>query len=508
MTTQPANRVCIVGAGVAGLVTAKVLQRDGFEVTVFDKEPGVGGVWAATRAYPGLRTNNPRETYAFSDFPYPEGTDEFPAAEQVRAYLESYVDHFRLRSRIRLGTEVVSVSRAPHGNGTTRAPFRVETRSSKDGSGKRAAPYDFVVVCNGVFSEPYVPEIEGREPFEGNVLHSCELLEPERLRGKAVVVVGAGKSALDCATIAARHGADCTLVYRAPHWILPRYFFGRIRMDRLFFTRCSELLLPAYHGASRREAAFRTLLAPLLGLWWRGQSWLIPRLCGMPAGMVPAHRLPAGVETVGIGEEFYRILKRGEVRTERGRIEAFSGPRTLRLDSGKVIEADAVVFATGWRQGVRFLEPDLQREVLKDGRFRLYRSILPPRERRLGFVGYASSASCPFTAEVSAHWLAECFRGGLALPPPDAMDEEIERVHRWTARVFPGRNEGYFIGAYVAQHADELMRDMGLRPHRERNPLREYLAPLWAERYADLEAERHRERLNGRSPQPAARASR
>ena len=55
-------RVGIIGAGIAGLVTAKVFLSNGFEVVVFDKEPSLGGVWAPSRTYPGLRANNSRET--------------------------------------------------------------------------------------------------------------------------------------------------------------------------------------------------------------------------------------------------------------------------------------------------------------------------------------------------------------------------------------------------------------------------------------------------------------
>jgi cation diffusion facilitator CzcD-associated flavoprotein CzcO len=94
MDRYSGERVCVIGAGIAGLVTSKVLKEDGFEVVVFEKQPELGGVWAASRTYPGLRANNPRETYAFSDYPYPETADDFPAAEQVRSYLGSYADHF------------------------------------------------------------------------------------------------------------------------------------------------------------------------------------------------------------------------------------------------------------------------------------------------------------------------------------------------------------------------------------------------------------------------------
>src|SRR5881397_2152962 len=105
--------VCVIGAGISGLVTAKVLAGDGFEVVVFEKASMLGGVWAASRTYPGLRTNNPRDTYAFSDHPFPRTAGDFPSAAEMRAYLQSYAERFDLLSRIRVGAEVVKV--AQHG---------------------------------------------------------------------------------------------------------------------------------------------------------------------------------------------------------------------------------------------------------------------------------------------------------------------------------------------------------------------------------------------------------
>jgi dimethylaniline monooxygenase (N-oxide forming) len=104
------KRVCVVGAGITGLAAAKVFQDDGFDVVVFEKEARIGGVWASSRTYPGLRTNGPRESYAFSDLPYPQTADDFPTAEQVRQYLAMYVEHFGLGSLIRTSHEVASIS--------------------------------------------------------------------------------------------------------------------------------------------------------------------------------------------------------------------------------------------------------------------------------------------------------------------------------------------------------------------------------------------------------------
>ena len=84
-------RIGIVGAGVAGLTTAKVLTQAGHEVEVFDKAPDVGGVWSRTRRYPGLTTQSPKAQYSFSDHPMPEDFPEWPTGAQVQEYLGSYV---------------------------------------------------------------------------------------------------------------------------------------------------------------------------------------------------------------------------------------------------------------------------------------------------------------------------------------------------------------------------------------------------------------------------------
>ncbi len=478
------------------MVAAKVLDQDGFEVTVFEREAELGGVWARSRSYPGLRANTPREMYAFSDHAYPPGTDDFPKAGQIRKYLDSYVERFDLRHRLRFSTEVASVRRMPeHGAGA--APFRVRVRPAGRHDRKRTTGeslcFDRVAVCSGVFSEPFIPSITGRERFRGTVIHSSRFTDPGDLHGKRVVVVGAGKSALDCASAVAHGGGECTLVVRTPNWMVPRYFFGSVRMDRLFATRFAEIIQPPYHRPGRWTARLHRWARPLLRAWWAAQTRLIPRLSRMPPSMVPATPLPGGLEKSGVGTEFYRFLQEGHVRVERGSVAAFLSERTLRLDSGRELEADQVVLATGWRQDLWFLDRELRRAVLKDGRLHLYRGILPPRARDLGFIGAASSTACPLTSEMGAHWLSHVFQKKVELPSVEGMEAEVARVHRWLSATFPARDEGHFIGPYVAHYVDELLEDMGLRTRRAQNPVAEYLSPLWPSRYRGVAAERRGE---------------
>jgi cation diffusion facilitator CzcD-associated flavoprotein CzcO len=252
--------VAVVGAGIAGLVTAKTLAQDGFEVCVLEKDAALGGTWAASRTYPGLRTNNTKHTYEFSDHPYPPETELFPRADQVRSYLESYADRFGIRDRIRFRQEVIAIGRSPR----DRAKLAIECRAV-DGQGPGyAGEFDHVVVCNGVFHRPKLPAVPGVERFRGRVLHSSEVTASSYGPNDRVIVVGGGKSAYDCATQAARQGVTPTLVYRRAQWMAPRFLpGGRIPGDWLVTSRLMGLFLRYHHsgvGASLMHSVGRPLV--------------------------------------------------------------------------------------------------------------------------------------------------------------------------------------------------------------------------------------------------------
>ena len=102
--------ICIIGAGFAGLTSARVFKALGYEVTLYEKEADVGGVWSASRRYPGLTTQNTRTTYELSDFPMPLSYPEWPSGEQVQLYMQSYVDHYDFNDQVHLNRTVLATS--------------------------------------------------------------------------------------------------------------------------------------------------------------------------------------------------------------------------------------------------------------------------------------------------------------------------------------------------------------------------------------------------------------
>lgn len=222
-------KVAIIGAGVSGILACRYVAEMGFTVTVFEAHERVGGVWSH-HALGTTRLQNVKETYRFSDFPWPGRVqDTHPTHTQVTEYLESYVNHFDLHRHIQFrsvvesieyeGGESVEEMNGWHqwgGDGTAfgsqgRWTLHVTRVLGDDGdhssSDDEVHEADFVILCLGQFSGlPYVPEFDedhGTKVFNGTVLHAKDcaaLLKTSHMtKGKRVTVVGSYKSALDIA---------------------------------------------------------------------------------------------------------------------------------------------------------------------------------------------------------------------------------------------------------------------------------------------------------------------
>lgn len=101
-------RAAVIGAGPGGIVTAKVLLEDGFDVTVYEQAGAIGGIWREGGAYVGLHNQSVRGLFEFADLP--SGLHMGSAAE-TRRYLEEYAARFGVTDRVRLSTSVEALRR-------------------------------------------------------------------------------------------------------------------------------------------------------------------------------------------------------------------------------------------------------------------------------------------------------------------------------------------------------------------------------------------------------------
>src|SRR5450830_235503 len=230
--------ICIIGAVFAGLIAANVLSTFGHRVTVFEKEADVGGVWSASRRYPGLTTQNVRSTYAFSDYPYPNDYPEWPSGEQVQRYLASYTREFGLENKVKLNSEVITAKQIEGDLG-----WNVEVkRRSPSGDSAEVVRYkfDYLIVCNGIFSQPLIPEYAGAADFVasgGRICHTSEFKALEDAKGKHVLVVGYGKSSCDVAQAVSGIALSTTVTARNLIWKVPKMLMNVLNYKYLLLTR-------------------------------------------------------------------------------------------------------------------------------------------------------------------------------------------------------------------------------------------------------------------------------
>ena len=206
MDLRSVQHVGIIGAGVAGLTTAKTLLAEGLDCAIFERAERLGGVWADGYSNFGVQVQ--KELYQFPDWPLPEGTPNFTPGPIFQKYLEDYADRFQIRSRIRLGARVMALT--PRSDGAVGWTVSIE-----EGGGLHQEDFDLVVIATGLYSNiPNLPDIAGQEEFEGEVLHISQVKTRAPLDRKRVAVLGYGKSATDAAVEAAAVADEVHMVFR------------------------------------------------------------------------------------------------------------------------------------------------------------------------------------------------------------------------------------------------------------------------------------------------------
>jgi cation diffusion facilitator CzcD-associated flavoprotein CzcO len=463
-------RVGIIGAGVAGLSTAKVLEQAGHEVIVYDKAPDVGGVWSRTRRYPGLTTQSPGAQYSLSDFPMPRDYPEWPTGTQVQAYLAAYADHFGLDSALRLSTEVTAAVPVPDGG------WAVTTASAgPPGAGAESITEHVgaLVVANGIFCEPAVPRYPGEAEFTaagGRVLAGTELHDEEEARGQRVLVVGYGKSACDVTVALSEAAASTDVIARHLLWKVPRRIGGLLNFKMLLLTRMGEALFRYL----RPRGVEKFLHGPGNGL--RGNminsigSASVRQFGLKRLGLVPPGQMEDIVRgAIGLATEgFFEGVAAGRITVRGNRtitaLLAADGVPTAELDDGTRLPADLIVCATGFTQGVPFLPADVTGQVLDErGNFLLYRQIRPAGLPGLYFNGYNSSFFSPLNAEMAAVWIAADLAGAVTLPPPAEMRRQAaEQLAFMDAATDTHHCHGGKIIPFSMHNVDEVLGDLGL----------------------------------------------
>jgi cation diffusion facilitator CzcD-associated flavoprotein CzcO len=394
----PLPSVCVIGAGSSGIAAAKALHARGFEFDCFEASDRVGGNWVfrnrngMSAAYRSLHSNTSRERMEFADFPMPASYPDFPHHTHLAAYFDAYVDHFGFRDRITFETLVTRAERLGSGG------WEVSTDTGITKS------YDALIVANGHHWDRRWPEpaFPGQDRFAGTQIHAHDYTgeDPGFFRDKSVVVLGMGNSAMDIAVEASFVASDVFLAARRGAWVIPKYLFGR-PLD----TLTASARVPF---AVRRRVQ-QTLLKLMVGDMER---------YGLPK---PDHGLLEAHPTISDGA--LSRIAHGEI-TPKPNIAGLT-ESTVRFADGSEVDADVVVYCTGYKVTFPFLDPELI--AAPDNDLPLFRRVFHPEIGGVYFVGLLQplGAIQPL-AELQSAWICDHLAGRYHLPAAAELRADIE----------------------------------------------------------------------------------
>jgi cation diffusion facilitator CzcD-associated flavoprotein CzcO len=203
--------------GLYGLAAAKQYRfaNPDDSLVIYDSQSSLGGIWAAERLYPDLKTNNLLGTYEYPDFPMdPETVKLRPAKDYipgstVHDYLTAYATNFGISGMVQFDTKVTV---AEHQD--TEAGGWILTAFNKQGEFKVFARR--LIISTGLCSEPYVPTFKGQDTYDGKIFHGKYFQQNRDTldTAKHATVFGGSKFAWDAVYSYAKAGAHVDWVIR------------------------------------------------------------------------------------------------------------------------------------------------------------------------------------------------------------------------------------------------------------------------------------------------------
>jgi monooxygenase len=338
--------VLIVGAGLSGIGAAWHLQDkcSAKSYAIVEARDASGGTWDLFR-YPGIRSDSDMYTLGYSFRPWKDAK-AIADGPSILSYIREVASDHGIDAKIRYGHRVVAANWS-----TPEARWTVEIEQGPERR-KITITCGFLWMCSGYYdyAAGYTPEFPGVERFKGRIVHPQKWTEDIDYKGKKVVVIGSGATAVTLVPAMAPEAAHVTMLQRSPTYVVARPAEDSIanRMRRRLplklaygLTRWKNVLLGMYFYQLCKRRPDRAKALILKGVrYFLGPDYDIEkhftprynpwdqRLCLVPDA------------------DLFRAIRRKQVSVVTDQIETFT-ETGIRLKSGSELEADLVVTATG-----------------------------------------------------------------------------------------------------------------------------------------------------------------
>ncbi|GAA0604638.1 NAD(P)/FAD-dependent oxidoreductase [Kribbella sandramycini] len=327
--------VVIIGAGASGLGAAIRLRQAGItDFAVLEKSQSLGGTWR-DNTYPGCACDVPSALYSYSFAPNPSWTRAFAGQEEIRQYLADTASAYGVDPHLRFGVELLRADWSGSSWVLETSDGPLETR--------------VLITATGPWHEPLMPAIPGS--FDGPVFHSSRWDHSVSLAGKRVAVIGTGASAVQFIPELQPVVDSLHVFQRTAQWVLPKPDHYVPHLERWLFRR--------FPIAQRLLRGAEYLGMELLGLGFRHPRLMrVVEAAGrlhlrrsVPSATLRSVLTPAytlGCKRILMSNTYYPALAAPNVAVHPTAVAAFDGSAVIGADGTK-IEADAVIFGTGFK---------------------------------------------------------------------------------------------------------------------------------------------------------------
>ena len=343
------HRFVIIGAGMAGILSAIKLREAGFEqIVIYEKADGIGGTWREN-TYPGLTCDVPSHSYTYSFEPNPEWSHHLPPGAEVQAYFESVVEKYQLEDMIEFNQEI---SRCEFSGGK----WQLQTLSGVEDQA------DFVIAATGVLHHPKYPHLNGMDQFEGDLFHSARWDHSVPLEGQRVGVIGTGSTGVQIISALAGHAGHLSHFTRTPQWIMPVENPAFSEQEKQAFRTDAQLLHSIQNDEvlnARIELFSEAIVDPESDAMHGLEAVVLANLEQSVSDPVLRERLRptyrAACKRLIYSPDYYQAIQQPAVELVTEDIDCIEA-RGVRTFDGRLHECDVLVLATGFHVD-QFMRP-------------------------------------------------------------------------------------------------------------------------------------------------------
>lgn len=338
------------GAGQAGLTAAARLKMLGVETLVIDQNDRVGDNWR--KRYHQLVLHDPVWYDHMPYLSFPSHWPIFTPKDKLAQFFESYAALLELN--IWTKTQLVHT----HWDSTKNTWTVVVNRIRSDGTSEiRKFHPRHIIQATGHSGKKNQPTIKGQESFTGLLCHSSEFPGAQNnSTGKKAVVVGSCNSAHDIAQDYLEKGYDITIVQRSTTHVVSSKAITDIALSGIYSedgppVDDADMLI---HGLPTP-----VLKAIQINVADRQAEHDKPLLEGLAKAGFKVDRGPDGAglffKYFQRGGGYYinvgasELIAEGKIKVKQGQEIEEILPHGIRFADGSELEADEVVFATGYQ---------------------------------------------------------------------------------------------------------------------------------------------------------------